>query len=116
MLGMSLVSFAVLLIIGAVIAVVYHSIARYRFMDGNDAMFGKLIMGWFGGWLGSPVIGHWLWKIENVYVVPAILGAIAAIHLTTLMWRGLAKLAGMRLAAIAELKSEVRPVKPTAAA
>jgi uncharacterized membrane protein YeaQ/YmgE (transglycosylase-associated protein family) len=116
MLGMSFVSFAVLLIIGAVVAVVYHSIARYRFLEGNDALFGKLIVGWFGAWLGSPVIGHWLWKIDNVYVVPAILGAIAAIHLTSLMWKGLAKLAGMRLAAIAEVKPEVRPVKPAAAA
>lgn len=116
MLGISVVSFAVLLIIGAVVAVVYHSIARYRFLEGNDALFGKLMVGWFGAWLGSPVIGHWLWKIENVYIVPAILGAIAAIHLTTLMWKGLAKLAGMRLTAIAELKPEVRPVKPAAAA
>jgi uncharacterized membrane protein YeaQ/YmgE (transglycosylase-associated protein family) len=115
MLGMSLVSFAVLLIIGAVIAVVYHSIARYRFLEGNDALFGKLIMGWFGAWLGSPVIGHWLWKIESVYVVPAILGAVVAIHLTTLMWKGLAKLAGMRLTVIAEMKPEMRPVKPAAA-
>jgi uncharacterized membrane protein YeaQ/YmgE (transglycosylase-associated protein family) len=116
MLGMSLVSFAVLLIIGAVIAVVYHSIAQYRFLEGNDALFGKLIMGWFGAWLGSPVIGHWLWKIENVYIVPAILGAIATIHLTTLMWKALAKLAGMRLTAIAELKPEIHPVKPATAA
>lgn len=116
MLGMSFVSFAVLLIIGAVVAVVYHSIARYRFLEGNDVLFGKLSIGWFGAWLGSPVIGHWLWRIENVYVVPAILGAIAAIHLTTLMWKGLAKLAGMRLAAIAEVKPEIRPVKPAAAA
>lgn len=27
--------------------------------------------------LGSPVLGHWFWKVENVYIVPAILGAIA---------------------------------------
>jgi uncharacterized membrane protein YeaQ/YmgE (transglycosylase-associated protein family) len=116
MLGMSFVSFAVLLIIGAVVAVAYHSIVRYRFLEGNDALFGKLIVGWFGAWLGSPVLGHWLWRIESVYIVPAILGAIAAIHLNILLWRALAKLAGMRLTAIAEVKPEIRPVKPAAAA
>jgi uncharacterized membrane protein YeaQ/YmgE (transglycosylase-associated protein family) len=116
MLGMSFVSFAVLLIIGAVVGVIYHSIVRYRFLEGNDALFGKLIVGWFGAWLGSPVLGHWLWRIESVYIVPAILGAIAAIHLSTLMWKALAKLAGVRLAAIAEMKPEIRPVKPPAAA
>ena len=116
MLDINFVSFAILLIIGAVVAVAYHSIARYRFLEGNDALFGKLIVGWFGAWLGSPVIGHWLWNVENVYLVPAILGAIAAIHLTTLMWKGLAKLAVLRLAPIAEVKPEVRPVKTAAAA
>jgi hypothetical protein len=49
--------------------------------------------------LGSPVFGHWLWKIENVYVVPAILGAIATIQLTVLTGKALAKLASMQPAA-----------------
>jgi uncharacterized membrane protein YeaQ/YmgE (transglycosylase-associated protein family) len=116
MLGMSLVSFVVLLIIGAVVAVAYHSILRYRFLEGNDALFGKMIVGWVGAWLGSPVFGHWLSKIENVYIVPAILGAIVAIHLNMLLWEALAKLAATRLTAIAEVKPEIRPVKPAAAA
>jgi uncharacterized membrane protein YeaQ/YmgE (transglycosylase-associated protein family) len=116
MLGMSFVSFGVLLIIGAVIAVVYHSVLKYRFLESNDALFGKLMVGWFGAWLGSPVLGHWFWRIENVYIVPAILGAIGAIHLTILAWKGLMKLAGMRLAWIAEVKAEMRPAKPAVAA
>jgi uncharacterized membrane protein YeaQ/YmgE (transglycosylase-associated protein family) len=116
MLGMSFLSFVVLLLIGVVIAVAYHSVLRYRFLEGTGALFGKLMVGWFGAWLGSPVLGHWLWKVENVYVVPAILGAIAAIHLNTLMWKALARLAGVRLTAIAEVKPEIRPVKPAAAA
>lgn len=116
MVGMSFVSFAVLLVIGAVVAVVYHSILRYRFLDGNDALFGKLIVGWFGAWLGSPVLGYWLWKIDNVYIVPAILGAIAAIHLNMLLWKSLTQLVGMRPTVIAETKPEIRAVKPAAAA
>ncbi len=79
-------------------------------------MFGKLIVGWFGAWLGSPVFGHWLWKIENVYVVPAILGAIATVQLTVLMGKALSNLASMRPAATEERKEEIRPGKPAAAA
>jgi uncharacterized membrane protein YeaQ/YmgE (transglycosylase-associated protein family) len=116
MLGMSFVSFAVLLIIGAVVAAIYHNVLRYRFLEGNDALFGKLIVGWFGAWLGSPVLGYWLWKIENVYIVPAILGAIAAIHLNMLLWKSLRQLVAMRPTVATETRPEIRPVKPAAAA
>ena len=116
MLGMSLLSFLILTLIGAVVAVAYHYVIRDRFLEGNDAVFGKLIVGWFGAWLGSPVFGHWLWKIENVYVVPAILGAIASVELTVLMRKTLAKLASMRPAVTEERKEEIRPGKPAAAA
>jgi len=116
MLGMSLLSFLMLTLIGAVVAVVYHNVIRYRFLEGNDALYGKLIVGWFGAWLGSPVFGHWLWKVESVYVVPAILGAIATVHLTGLTAKALAKIARMRPAAIEEWKAEIRPTKPAAAA
>jgi uncharacterized membrane protein YeaQ/YmgE (transglycosylase-associated protein family) len=116
MLGMSLLSFLVLTLIGAVVAVAYHNLLRYRFLEGNDALLGKLIVGWFGAWLGSPVLGHWLWKVENVYIIPAALGAIAAIHLNMLLWKALAKLAGMRAATTAQAKEEARPVKAPIAA
>jgi uncharacterized membrane protein YeaQ/YmgE (transglycosylase-associated protein family) len=116
MLGMSLLSFLVISLIGAVVAVAYHYVIRYRFLEGNDALFGKLIVGWFGAWIGSPVLGHWLWKVETVYVVPAILGAIAAIQLTVLTGKALAKLASMRPTATEAKKEEPRPGKPAIAA
>ncbi len=116
MFGMSFLSFLLLLVIGAVAAVAYHSVFRYRFLEGNDALVGKLIVGWLGAWVGSPVFGHWLWKYENVYVVPAILGAIGAVHLTGLAGKALAKLVSMRPAATAEKKEELRPGKPAVAA
>jgi uncharacterized membrane protein YeaQ/YmgE (transglycosylase-associated protein family) len=116
MLGMSLLSFLILALVGAVVAVVYHNVARYRLLEGNDALFGKLIVGWFGAWLGSPVFGHWLWKVENVYIVPAVLGAIAAIHLTVLTGKALAKLVSMRPVTTEERKTEIRPGKPAIAA
>jgi uncharacterized membrane protein YeaQ/YmgE (transglycosylase-associated protein family) len=116
MLGMSLLSFLVLTLIGAVVAVACHNVIRYRFLEGNDALFGKLIVGWFGAWIGSPVLGHWLWKVENVYVVPAILGAIVTVHLTVLTGKALAKIASMRPAVTEEKKEETRPGKPAIAA
>lgn len=111
MLGMSLLSFLILTFIGAVVAATYHYVIRYRFLDGNDAVIGKLIIGWLGAWLGSPVLGHWLWKVENVYIVPSLLGAIVAIHLTVLTAKALAKFATMRPAVTEERKEEVRPAK-----
>jgi uncharacterized membrane protein YeaQ/YmgE (transglycosylase-associated protein family) len=116
MLGMSLLSFLILTFIGAVVAAAYHYVIRYRFLEGNDAVVGKLIVGWFGAWLGSPVLGHWLWKVENVYIVPALLGAIVTVHLTVLTGKALAKLASMRPAVTEEKKEEIRPAKPAVAA
>lgn len=116
MLGMSLLSFLVLTLIAAVVAVVYHHVLRYRLLDGNDALIGKLIVGWFGAWLASPVLGHWLWKVENVYIVPAILGSIVTIHLTVLTGKALATLASMRPAITEQKQEEFRVGKPAAAA
>lgn len=116
MLGMSFLSFLILTLIGAVVAVAYHNVIPYRFLESNDALLGKLIVGWFGAWLGSPVFGHWLWKIENVYVVPAILGAIASVQLIVLTGKALGKLASMRPTVTEERIQEIRPVKPPAAA
>ena len=117
MLGMSFLSFLTLTLIGAVVAVAYHYAIRYRFLEGYDALFGKLIVGWFGAWIGSPVLGHWLWKVENVYLVPAILGAIVTIHLTVLTGEVLAKVLSMRpVAAEEKKKEEIRPGKPAIAA
>ena len=79
-------------------------------------LFGKLIVGWVGAWLGSPIFGHWFWKIENVYVVPAILGAIAAVQLVVLTGKALAKLASTRPVVIEEKKEEIRPARPVIAA
>jgi uncharacterized membrane protein YeaQ/YmgE (transglycosylase-associated protein family) len=92
MVGMSFTSFLTLLIVGIVVAVVFHWILRYRFMSGFDALLGEVAVGWLGGWLGSPVLGHWLWRIGDVYVVPAILGAIVAIHLDVLCCKTLARI------------------------
>jgi len=116
MLGMSFVSFLTLFVVGAVVALTYHNVIRYSFLESKDALVGKLIVGWVGAWLGSAVLGHWLWKIENVYLVPAVLGAIATVHLTVLTAKLFGKIASMRLAVTEERREEPRLGRPAVAA
>ena len=75
MIGMSFASFLTLLILGLIAAIVVHSIIRYRMLKGVDGFFAKWIGGWIGAWLGSPVLGHWWAQIQNVYLIPALIGA-----------------------------------------
>lgn len=91
LLALNFTSFLVFLVLGTVVALVYHYFLRYRFLDGIASLFGKIIMSWLGGWLGSPVFGHWSWRLEDVYLVPAILGAATALHLSVLWSNAVAK-------------------------
>ncbi len=42
-----------------------------------------LVFAWVGGWLGSPVFGHWFENVryQQIYIFPALLGAVAAVLL-----------------------------------
>jgi uncharacterized membrane protein YeaQ/YmgE (transglycosylase-associated protein family) len=91
MVGISLISFLVLLVIALVVAVVFHFVLRYRFLEGLDSFLGKLAIGWLGGWLGSPVFGYWGFKLDSVYVISALLGAATAVFLSVLYWKARAK-------------------------
>jgi uncharacterized membrane protein YeaQ/YmgE (transglycosylase-associated protein family) len=98
-------SFLTLLVVNVIVAGVYHWILRYRFLEGVESFLAKVAVGWVGGPLGSSVLGHWLWKIQRVYLVPAILGAISAIHLNVLCWKAAsAKLFGAGLGAVEEIR------------
>ncbi len=91
MIGMSFLSFLILLGIGVIVAAVSHFVLRYRFLEGFDSFFAKVALGYFGAWLGSPVFGYWWYKFENVYIVPAILGSMTAILLNVVTWKALMK-------------------------
>jgi len=91
MIGMSFLSFLLLWGISVIVAVVLHYGFRYRFLEGFDAVFAKTAIGWMGAWLGSPVLGHWWYHFENVYLVPAFLGAITAVVLNIVAWKALDK-------------------------
>ena len=91
MIGMNFISFLVLLVIAVIVAVVLHYIVHYRFLEGVDSFLGKIGVAWVGGWLGSPVLGHWWLKIGDIYVIPAILGALVVVLFTVLCFKGTAK-------------------------
>ena len=49
-------------------------------------------MAWLGGWLGSPVLGHWweMLRYEDIYLAPAFLGAFVAVFGTVLFFKAMA--------------------------
>ena len=104
MIGMGFGAFAVLLIAGLVASFVVHYVIRYRFFEGFDGFLGKWTIAWIGAWLGSPVLGHWFepLKVENVYLVPALLGALAGAFFVTVTGKALAKAFGHEVATITE--------------
>ncbi len=79
MIGMGFESFLVLLVISAVVSAILHFGVKFYVVPGLASFCSKIAVGWIGAWLGSPVLGHW-WPGVNygeVYIVPAILGALA---------------------------------------
>lgn len=79
MIGMNFSAFFVLLVAGVLAAAVVHYVVGYRVLEGVDGFLGKVMVGWVGAWLGSPVIGHWFESVKfaDVYLIPALLGAFA---------------------------------------
>jgi uncharacterized membrane protein YeaQ/YmgE (transglycosylase-associated protein family) len=83
MFGMDFVGFLILLVISAVVSAVLHFGLKYYVVPGLASYLSKIIIGWIGAWLGSPVFGHW-WEgvnYQQVYYVPAILGSLALLVL-----------------------------------
>ena len=83
MLGMDLVSFLVLLVISIVVSGVLHYGAILYVRPGLESFLSKIIVGWIGAWLGSPVFGDWIQPINygEIYIIPAILGSLALLVL-----------------------------------
>lgn len=79
MIGMNFISFIILLAIAVVVALILHFVFNYKARAGWNSIFCEIIFAWIGGWLGSPVLGHWFsgWNYHSVFIIPAILGAIA---------------------------------------
>ena len=83
MIGMSFGSFLVLLIVSIVVSAVLHYGFKFYVRAGTSSFVSKVVIGWIGAWLGSPVFGHW-WdgmSYGEVYYIPAILGSAALLVL-----------------------------------
>jgi len=96
MIGMSLLSFLILSAIAVLVAVIFQYVLHYGFLEGTESLIGKIAVGWLGGWLGPPILGHWLFQIGEIYVVPALLGSAAGIFLSVAALKALAKACGGR--------------------
>jgi hypothetical protein len=59
MIGMNFISFLILLIISVVVSGILHYGFKYYATAGFESFCVKVVAGWFGAWLGSPVFGYW---------------------------------------------------------
>lgn len=76
---MSFISFLILLVISVVVSAILHFGLKYYVRPGLNSFISKVIFGWIGAWLGTPVFGSWFtgFNYEGVYYIPAILGSFA---------------------------------------
>ena len=81
MLGMDFNSFLILLVISIVVCAILHYGCKYYVTAGPWSFCSKVVVGWIGAWLGSPVFGNWWDGLAwgQVYYIPAILGAAAMV-------------------------------------
>lgn len=79
MIGMNFVSFLILLVISVVVSTILHYVLKFYIRPGIVSFVSKVIFGWIGAWLGSPVFGNWFGGLvyEKIYIIPAILGSFA---------------------------------------
>ena len=73
---MDFISFIILLFVSIVVSGVLHFFLKFYIIPGWRSYFSKVLIGWVGAWLGSPVFGYW-WQglnYKEVYIIPAILG------------------------------------------
>ncbi len=84
MIGMNFLSFIILLAISLVVSLILHYGFKFYVRAGSVSFIAKVIVGWIGAWLGSPVFGFWFKGVNyhEVYIIPAILGSLAFLILT----------------------------------
>ncbi len=83
MIGMDFISFLILLVISIVVSAILHYGLKYYVIPGLASFCSKVVISWIGGWLGSPVLGHWFEGVNynQVYFIPAVLGSLALLLL-----------------------------------
>jgi uncharacterized membrane protein YeaQ/YmgE (transglycosylase-associated protein family) len=90
MIGMDFISFLILLVISLVVSGIlhyglhYYVTPDYYVTPGFWSFCSKVVVGWVGAWMGSPIIGNWPHRIPSlhhgdVWFIPAILGAVGVL-------------------------------------
>ncbi|MCZ6556960.1 MAG: hypothetical protein O7A69_04175 [SAR324 cluster bacterium] len=79
----ALTSFIVLLIISVVVSAVLHYGLKYYVNPGHWSFASKIVVGYLGALWGDDIFGRWIEpvRIEDVYVIPAVVGSIALLIL-----------------------------------
>lgn len=78
---MDFTAFLILLAISVVVSWILHFGLHYYVTPGHWSFCSKVIVGWIGAWIGTPVFGRWFPTMNymDIYYIPAIIGAFAAI-------------------------------------
>lgn len=92
MIGMSFLSFLMLLIISIVFSLLIHYWAKIQPVKGLKGLLNKVCLGWIGAWIGPAVFGNWFEEIKfwDVYIIPAIIGSVVVVYLCS-TWAELKK-------------------------
>ena len=59
--------------------------------DIPGGVFGNIIAGFIGAWLGQAVLGSWGPIVGGFAILPALIGAIALVFIASLILRGMRK-------------------------
>ncbi len=72
-------SFLILLVVSLIVSAILHFGLKYYVRPGINSFISKVIFGWIGAWLGTPVFGRWFdgLNYQDVFYIPAILGSFA---------------------------------------
>jgi uncharacterized membrane protein YeaQ/YmgE (transglycosylase-associated protein family) len=84
MIGIDFVNFLILLVISVAVSGVLHYGLEHYVTPGYWSFTSKVVVGYLGAWLGSPVFGNWPHRFPQlhhgeIWFIPAILGAAALI-------------------------------------
>src|SRR5262245_14467055 len=84
MIGMDSMSFLILLIISLVVSAILHYGLEYYVTPGFWSFCSKVVIGWLGAWIGSPVVGYWPHRFPflnwgDVWIIPAIIGCVGVL-------------------------------------
>ncbi|MDR7076748.1 putative membrane protein YeaQ/YmgE (transglycosylase-associated protein family) [Neobacillus niacini] len=59
--------------------------------DVPGGIFGNIIAGFVGAWLGTLILGNWGPNVANFAIVPAIIGSVVLVFLLSLIMRSFRK-------------------------